>query len=114
MNTQKVSLNGEELERYHRHIILPQCGTAGQQKLKNSKVLVVGAGGLGSPLLLYLAAAGVGRIGIIDNDVIDASNLQRQVLYSSNQVGESKVLAAATRVKAINPLVEVSAYQCSL
>ena len=81
-------LNPQELKRYNRHIILPEIGMEGQQKLKLAKVLVIGAGGLGCPLLQYLAAAGVGTIGVVDSDKVDESNLHRQILYSSNDVGE--------------------------
>lgn len=100
----------EELNRYNRHIILPQFGLAAQQKLKSSKVLVVGSGGLGSPLLLYLAAAGLGTIGIIDFDVVDDSNLQRQVIFEVQHIGRSKAQEAAQRIKNLNPNVEVVVY----
>ncbi len=101
----------EELERYRRHIILREVGGPGQARLKASSVLVVGAGGLGAPLLMYLAAAGVGRIGIIDDDSVDLSNLQRQVIHSTDAVGEPKVESAADRIRAINPHVEVDTYR---
>jgi sulfur-carrier protein adenylyltransferase/sulfurtransferase len=99
-----------ELNRYNRHIILPQFGIEGQQKLKAAKVLVVGSGGLGSPLLLYLAAAGIGTIGIIDFDVVDESNLQRQVLFNTNDLKKSKATSAAEKIKALNPHINVSVY----
>ncbi len=105
------SLSQEELTRYQRHIILPQVGREGQEKLKASKVLTVGAGGLGSPLALYLAAAGVGRIGIADFDAVETSNLQRQILHSTDDVGRSKLESARTRIKALNPNVEVTAHE---
>ena len=92
----------EELQRYNRHLILPQFGHEGQQKLKEAKVLVIGTGGLGSPLLLYLTAAGVGTIGLVDFDVVDRSNLQRQVLYSVEDVGTPKVEAARKRLQHLN------------
>ena len=100
----------EELTRYNRHIILPQFGREGQQKLKDSKVLVVGSGGLGSPLVLYLAAAGVGTIGIVDFDIVDESNLQRQVLYDGRDIGKSKAKLAAEKIKLLNPHINVIAY----
>ncbi len=96
-----------ELERYSRHIIIPEFNIEGQRKLKEAKVLVVGSGGLGSPLLLYLAAAGVGRIGIVDYDVVDDSNLQRQVLFGTESIGQSKVEAAKARLQALNPHIQI-------
>lgn len=107
-------LSPEELARYSRHIILPEFGLEGQKKLKLSKVLVVGAGGLGSPMLLYLAAAGVGTIGIVDFDVVDESNLQRQVLFNVKDVGQPKVNAAKTRLEGLNPHVRVLPHHCKL
>ena len=104
-------LTEEEIQRYSRHIILPEVGGKGQQKLKQASVLVVGAGGLGSPALLYLAAAGVGRIGIIEDDVVDITNLQRQVLHTTTDVGRPKVKSASETMKQINPLVEIDIYQ---
>jgi molybdopterin/thiamine biosynthesis adenylyltransferase/rhodanese-related sulfurtransferase len=103
-----------ELDRYHRHIILPQFGLAAQRKLKAAKVLVVGAGGLGSPVLLYLAAAGVGTIGIVDFDVVDDSNLQRQVLFGVESVGRPKVEAARRRLEALNPHIGFRLYDLQL
>lgn len=100
----------EELNRYNRHIILPQFGIEGQQKLKAAKVLVVGSGGLGSPLVLYLAAAGIGTIGIIDFDVVDESNLQRQVLFNNNDLKKPKAIRAAEKIKALNPYIHVTVY----
>lgn len=97
----------EQLHRYARHIILPEVGGAGQASLMRARVLVVGAGGLGSPLLLYLAAAGVGTIGVIDPDTVELSNLQRQVIHGTDAIGRLKVDSAADSVKAINPEVEV-------
>jgi len=107
-------LAGAELARYARHLTLPEVGLEGQQRLRAARVLLVGAGGLGSPLALYLAAAGVGRIGIVDFDRVDLSNLQRQVLYDHDDVGESKCRLAADRVRRINPYVEVSAHEVRL
>jgi adenylyltransferase/sulfurtransferase len=102
-----AELSTEERTRYARHILLPQIGLEGQRRLKAARVLVVGAGGLGSPALMYLAAAGVGTIGIVDDDVVDASNLQRQVVHGSADVGRPKTESAAERVAEINPLVRV-------
>ena len=100
----------EELNRYNRHIILPQFGFAAQQKLKTSKVLVVGSGGLGSPVLLYLAAAGMGTIGIVDFDIVDESNLQRQILFNIEDIGKSKAELAAEKAKRLNPHIKVIVY----
>ncbi|HWK04489.1 MAG TPA: molybdopterin-synthase adenylyltransferase MoeB [Puia sp.] len=100
----------EELARYDRHIIIPGFGMEAQQKLKAAKVLVIGSGGLGSPVLLYLAAAGVGTIGIVDFDVVDDSNLQRQVLFGVNEIGKPKVEAAKRRLEALNPYIQLRIY----
>jgi molybdopterin/thiamine biosynthesis adenylyltransferase len=97
----------DELERYSRHIILPEIGGAGQQRLKQARVLVIGAGGLGSPLLLYLAAAGIGTIGIVDDDTVSLSNLQRQVLHSTDGLGRRKTESAAVAIAGLNPHVRV-------
>ena len=97
----------EELARYNRHIIIPGFGMEAQMKLKAAKVLVIGSGGLGSPVLLYLAAAGVGTFGIVDFDVVDDSNLQRQVLFGVESVGKPKVEAARERLKALNPHLKI-------
>ncbi len=97
----------EQIKRYARHIILPEVGGKGQEKLLNSKVLVIGAGGLGSPAIFYLTAAGVGTIGIVDYDVVDFSNLQRQILHTTDRVGVPKVESAKRTVEALNPDVEV-------
>lgn len=94
-----------DLRRYSRHLLIPEVGLAGQEKLAAARVLVVGAGGLGSPVLAYLAAAGVGRIGIVDDDEVDVTNLQRQILYSTGDVGKSKAATAAERLHALNPQV---------
>ena len=101
-------LTPEEQQRYSRHILLPGIGTEGQEKLKHAKVLVVGAGGLGCPLLLYLAAAGVGHIGIADGDTVDESNLHRQVLYGTADTGRSKAATAASKLAAMNPHIGFS------
>lgn len=107
-------LSAEDMQRYHRHLILPEVGEVGQRKLRAASVLLVGAGGLGSPIALYLAAAGVGTIGLVDADSVDASNLQRQVLYASADVGRAKVEAAAEHVRALNPGVRVIAHATRL
>ena len=106
-----MELSAEELERYARHIVLADIGGAGQQKLKAARVLVVGAGGLGSPVLQYLAAAGVGTIGIIDDDQVSLSNLQRQTIHTTKSCGEAKVKSAKAAIEAINPNVKVITYQ---
>ncbi len=110
----EINLNKEELSRYSRHIILPEFGLEGQKKLKAAKVLVVGSGGLGSPVLLYLAAAGVGTIGIVDFDVVDDSNLQRQILFDVNSVGQLKVEAAKERIQALNPHIKIITHNVRL
>ncbi|MCL4169617.1 UNVERIFIED_CONTAM: hypothetical protein GTU68_052297, partial [Idotea baltica] len=101
-----TTLNNAELSRYSRHLIIPEFGIDGQKKLKDSRVLVVGTGGLGAPLLQYLTAAGIGTIGILDFDVVEDSNLQRQVLFSTADIGRPKVEAAADRLRGQNPHVE--------
>src|SRR3954465_3611378 len=101
-----VSLSPNEIARYSRHLILPEVGMDGQKRLKASSVLLIGAGGLGSPLALYLAAAGVGRIGLVDFDLVDFSNLQRQVLHGTPDVGRPKLKSAHDRLRAINPEVQ--------
>jgi len=106
-----TELTREELVRYSRHILLPQVGEDGQRALKASRVLLVGAGGLGSPVALYLAAAGVGTLGLVDFDAVDLSNLQRQILHGSAAVGSSKIDSARDRLRDINPNVEVEAYE---
>jgi len=109
-----ISFSKAELERYSRHIIIPEFNIEGQRKLKAAKVLVVGSGGLGSPLLLYLAAAGVGTIGIVDFDIVDDSNLQRQVLFGTESVGKAKVEAAKARIESLNPHVKIEIYNTYL
>ena len=101
----------EQRARYSRHLLIPEVGEEGQLKLLDSKVLLIGAGGLGSPASLYLAAAGIGRLGIVDADVVDASNLQRQVIHSTSELGEPKVRSAKAAVEALNPDVDVVAYE---
>src|SRR6187200_1767889 len=106
-----VSLTREQRERYSRHLLVPEIGLEGQTKLLNAKVLLLGAGGLGSPTALYLAAAGVGTLGIVDDDVVDLSNLQRQVAHSNDRIGVPKVQSAKKTIEALNPDVEVVAHQ---
>lgn len=110
MNSHFESLSEGETKRYNRHIVLPEIGTHGQQKLKHAKVLVVGAGGLGCPVLMYLTAAGVGNIGIIDFDKVDQSNLQRQILYTTDDVGKYKSLVAKNKLSKQNPYVHFTSY----
>ncbi|WP_430817730.1 molybdopterin-synthase adenylyltransferase MoeB [Carboxylicivirga sp. RSCT41] len=109
-----MSLTREELERYKRHTILPEIGVEGQQKIKNASVLIVGTGGLGSPIAMYLAASGVGHIGLIDFDVVDESNLQRQIIHKSGNVGISKTISAEATLKELNPYLKVSLFNMAL
>jgi adenylyltransferase/sulfurtransferase len=109
-----MSLSAAERERYQRHLSLPEIGAAGQEKLKAARVLVVGAGGLGSPAALYLAAAGCGTLGLVDFDVVDLSNLQRQVLFQTADLGQPKALAAATRLAALNPEIHINTHPLEL
>ena len=101
----------EQISRYSRHILLPEVGGKGQKKIAKAKILLVGAGGLGSPAALYLAAAGVGGIGLIDSDVVDLTNLQRQILHHTPDVGRPKVLSGKEKIQALNPDVAVSMYE---
>lgn len=114
MDHKDIRFSKDELSRYNRHIIIPEFGMEAQQKLKASRVLVIGSGGLGSPMLLYLAAAGVGTIGIVDFDVVDDSNLQRQVLFGVESVGKPKVEAARDRLMALNPYINLNIYNTQL
>jgi len=109
-----TDLNPDELSRYSRHLILPEVGLEGQLKLKAGRVVLIGAGGLGSPLALYLAAAGVGRIGIVDFDTVEVTNLQRQVLHSTEAVGTSKLVSARERLTALNPHIDIAAHETRL
>jgi sulfur-carrier protein adenylyltransferase/sulfurtransferase len=109
-----AALSNDEVQRYSRHLIIPEVGVEGQQRLKKARVVCIGAGGLGSPASLYLAAAGVGTLGLVDFDVVDFSNLQRQILYSSSDVGRRKVEAAASRLSALNPEVRVVTHETPL
>ncbi|MFW9777893.1 MAG: molybdopterin-synthase adenylyltransferase MoeB [Candidatus Heimdallarchaeota archaeon] len=110
----QTDLSQEEIIRYSRHLILPEVGVKGQQKLKQARVLLVGVGGLGSPLALYLAAAGVGTIGIVDHDKVDLTNLQRQVIHSTEDLGKSKLESARARILAINPEIKVITHEKEL
>jgi molybdopterin-synthase adenylyltransferase len=107
-------LSDEELQRYARHVVLPEIGGPGQQRLKKSRVLVVGAGGLGAPLLQYLAAAGVGTLGIVDNDTVSLSNLQRQIVHDTDQLGAAKVASAERAIRRLNPHVAVETHAIRL
>jgi molybdopterin/thiamine biosynthesis adenylyltransferase/rhodanese-related sulfurtransferase len=106
-----TELSHEEIRRYSRHLIMPEVGMDGQRKLKAASVLCVGAGGLGSPLLLYLAAAGVGHIGLVEFDVVDESNLQRQIIHGTSTLGKSKMESAKARLLDLNPLIEITGYE---
>ena len=107
-------LSSAEIQRYSRHLVLPEVGLSGQEKLKAARVLLIGAGGLGSPLGLYLGAAGIGTIGLVDDDVVDVTNLQRQVAHSTPNVGRPKVESMRERIAEINPEVKVEVYEIRL
>src|ERR1700679_1674489 len=109
-----VTLNNDEILRYSRHLIMPEVGMEGQQKLKAARVLCIGTGGLGSPLALYLAAAGVGTLGLVDFDVVDASNLQRQIIHSTADIGRKKLDSAEEKLKALNPALNVVKHETML
>src|SRR5262245_4472762 len=111
---ESTTLSPDELERYARHVVLPEIGGAGQQRLKRARVLVVGAGGRGAPVLQYLAAAGVGALGVVDDDIVSLSNLQRQVIHETAAVGMAKTASAAGAIARLNPLVDVETHQCRL
>lgn len=113
-NLDEIELNREEYERYSRHLILPEVGLEGQKKLKSASVLCIGTGGLGSPLVLYLAAAGIGRIGIVDFDVVDRSNLQRQIIHGTSSIGKPKIESAKNRILEINPHCQVDLHETRL
>src|SRR5579863_5944274 len=106
-----VTLSNEEILRYSRHLIMPEVGMEGQLKIKAAKVLCIGAGGLGSPLALYLGAAGVGTIGVVDFDVVDYTNLQRQIIHGTSDVGRPKLVSATESLKEINPFVNVIGFE---
>ena len=114
LQQQEVKLSKEEIQRYSRHLIMPEVGMEGQLKLKRARVLTIGTGGLGAPLGLYLAAAGVGHLGLVDFDVVDNSNLQRQVTFTTQDVGKPKSAAAKARLSALNPSIEIVAYETRL
>ncbi|MBN3875970.1 MULTISPECIES: molybdopterin-synthase adenylyltransferase MoeB [unclassified Nostoc] len=113
-NLDEIQLTKDDYERYSRHLILPEVGLEGQKRLKAASVMCIGTGGLGSPLLLYLAAAGVGRIGIVDFDVVDTSNLQRQVIHGTSWVGKPKIESAKNRIHEINPYCQIDLYETRL
>ncbi|MBD2412445.1 MAG: molybdopterin-synthase adenylyltransferase MoeB [Desmonostoc geniculatum HA4340-LM1] len=113
-NPDEIQLTKDDYERYSRHLILPEVGLEGQKRLKAASVLCIGTGGLGSPLLLYLAAAGIGRIGIVDFDIVDTSNLQRQVIHGTSWVGKPKIESAKNRIHEINPYCQVDLYETRL
>jgi len=110
----QTTLSNEEIHRYSRHLIIPEVGMNGQKKLKEASILCIGAGGLGSPVTMYLAAAGVGRLGIVDFDIVDFSNLQRQIIHSTDRVGTSKISSAQATLSGINPNVLVETYETAL
>ncbi|MGC8834867.1 MAG: molybdopterin-synthase adenylyltransferase MoeB, partial [Armatimonadota bacterium] len=114
LKTNSAALSKDEILRYSRHLIMPEVGLEGQKRLKSASVLLVGAGGLGSPAAMYLAAAGVGRIGIVDYDVVDFTNLQRQILYSTPEVGLPKLECARRRLEALNPNVRIDLHETKL
>jgi adenylyltransferase/sulfurtransferase len=107
VNVMQTTLSNMEIKRYSRHLIMPEVGLSGQKKLKEASVLCIGAGGLGSPLAIYLASAGVGRIGLVDFDVVDYSNLQRQILHYTDDVGKTKLNSAAAKLRALNPEIDI-------
>ena len=111
---ESIQLDKDEYQRYSRHIILPEVGLEGQKRLKAASVLCIGTGGLGSPLLLYLAAAGIGRIGIVDFDIVDSSNLQRQIIHGTSWIGKPKIESAKNRILEINPICQVDLYNTIL
>ncbi len=113
-NLDEIQLTKDDYERYSRHLILPEVGLDGQKRLKAASVLCIGTGGLGSPLLLYLAAAGIGRIGIVDFDIVDSSNLQRQIIHGTSWVGKPKIQSARDRILEINPYCQVDLYETRL
>lgn len=110
-HSNSVDLSHEEIQRYSRHLLLPEVGLEGQKKLKAASVLIIGAGGLGSPIAMYLAAAGIGCIGLVDMDIVEASNLQRQIIHGTDNVGELKIESARRSIERINPFVNVNIYQ---
>src|ERR1022692_5303468 len=114
MAQQEVKLSREEILRYSRHLIMPEVGLDGQLRLKGARVLMIGTGGLGAPLGLYLAAAGVGHLGLVDFDVVDFTNLQRQVTFGSDDVGKPKTAAAQARLSNLNPDIQIETFETKL
>ncbi|MCA9738490.1 MAG: molybdopterin-synthase adenylyltransferase MoeB, partial [Gemmatimonadetes bacterium] len=114
MDAHPTDLTPDELARYARHLVLPEIGRAGQRALKDARVLLVGAGGLGSPAAMYLAAAGVGTLGLVDFDVVDATNLQRQILHGTSDIGRAKLASASDRLADLNPHVRVERHEARL
>src|ERR1700683_3925450 len=112
--SEEVALSKDEVLRYSRHLIMPEVGMEGQLKLKEAKVLLVGAGGLGAPLAMYLTAAGIGRIGMVDFDVVDFTNLQRQVIHGTKDVGKKKIDSAFETMRDINPFVQLDRHETAL
>ena len=112
--TELPELNKDEIARYSRHLIMPEVGMDGQRKLKAAGILLIGTGGLGSPLGLYLAAAGVGHLGLVDFDVVDESNLQRQIVHGTKDVGRPKIESAKDRLSDINPHIQIDTYETAL
>src|SRR5437879_335879 len=109
---ERIEFSNDEIARYSRHLIMPEVTLEGQKRLKAAAILCIGAGGLGSPIALYLAAAGIGRMGLVDPDVVDFSNLQRQILHGTSDVGRKKLNSAKDRIKAVNPNVQVDLHDC--
>src|ERR1700732_2687417 len=107
-----IDFSNDEIARYSRHLIMPEVTLEGQKRLKAASILCIGTGGLGSPIALYLAAAGLGRLGLVDFDVVDFSNLQRQILHGTDDVGRKKLNSAKDRIKAVNPNVQVDLHDC--
>src|SRR5471030_1969362 len=107
---ERIEFSNDEIARYSRHLIMPEVTLEGQKRLKEASVLCIGAGGLGSPIALYLAAAGIGRMGLVDGDVVDFSNLQRQILHGTKDIGRKKLNSARDRIREVNPNVQVDLY----
>src|ERR1700750_780350 len=109
---ERIEFSNDEIARYSRHLIMPEVTLEGQKRLKAASVLCIGTGGLGSPIALYLAAAGIGRMGLVDGDTVDFSNLQRQILHGTRDVGRKKLNSAKDRIREINPNVQVDLHDC--
>src|ERR1700688_131764 len=110
--TEGIKLSGEETARYSRHLMMPEVAADGQRRLNAARVLCIGAGGLGSPAALYLAAAGIGKLGLVDFDDVDLSNLQRQILHGTKDVGRKKLDSARDRLRDVNPTIEIKTHEC--